>query len=473
MNLSTQENNTFKLENLPISSWHWKTFFLLGFGLQFNGFLNSSGNSILADLVARGWSNNYLNATFTSMMMIGFFIGSIVGGFLGDKVGRKKAYEASIGTFALFSLIAAISPNMYFLIICRLLMGIGMGSGIVLGYGSFTEFIPATSRGKWQARLSFIGNLSPLIATLVCAIVIPKFSWRMVFLIGSFASFIILGYIHKYFTESPRWLLQNGYTKEGSKILKKIITESLNQEVSDDSINNLVTSYSTNRTVKEKKIPLSSFFHGALGRRTLVSSVTLIAMNLSLYTINTWVPTIFVNRGIDISKSLTMWAAITIACPLGVFASTFIMDLLPRKYFGAIFILLISILGYVYSIQKSEAYIIIIGFVMMFILYIYNSFSSAVYGPEVWPTEAKMRGLGIADAIGRLVSIFSPYLIAWLLTDYGPIAVFTVVGLLLAICAFILLLFGIETRGKTCEKIDDSINLETNTENKLRSYSTY
>lgn len=383
------------------------------------------------------------------MMMIGFFIGSIVGGFLGDKVGRKKAYEASIGTFALFSLIAAISPNMYFLIICRLLMGIGMGSGIVLGYGSFTEFIPATSRGKWQARLSFIGNLSPLIATLVCAIVIPKFSWRMVFLIGSFASFVILGYIHKYFTES------------------------LNQEVSDDSINNLVTSYSTNRTVKEKKIPLSSFFHGALGRRTLVSSVTLIAMNLSLYTINTWVPTIFVNRGIDISKSLTMWAAITIACPLGVFASTFIMDLLPRKYFGAIFILLISILGYVYSIQKSEAYIIIIGFVMMFILYIYNSFSSAVYGPEVWPTEAKMRGLGIADAIGRLVSIFSPYLIAWLLTDYGPIAVFTVVGLLLAICAFILLLFGIETRGKTCEKIDDSINLETNTENKLRSYSTY
>lgn len=33
-----------KLDQLPISKWHWKTFFLIGFALQFNGFLNSSGN---------------------------------------------------------------------------------------------------------------------------------------------------------------------------------------------------------------------------------------------------------------------------------------------------------------------------------------------------------------------------------------------------------------------------------------------
>ncbi|MEB3362805.1 MFS transporter [Lactobacillus sp. R2/2] len=78
------------LDKLPFSKWHLENFFLLGFGLQINGVLNSSGNSILADLIHKGWSNNYLNAAFSSAMMIGFFIGSLIGGWLGDKIGRKS-----------------------------------------------------------------------------------------------------------------------------------------------------------------------------------------------------------------------------------------------------------------------------------------------------------------------------------------------------------------------------------------------
>ena len=49
-------------------------------------------------------------------------------------------------------------------------------------------------------------------------------------------------------------------------------------------------------------------------------------MNLSLYTITQWVPTIFVNQGIDIKSSLVMSMTMMVGAPIGVFISTLIMD---------------------------------------------------------------------------------------------------------------------------------------------------
>lgn len=443
-----------QLDQLPIGKWHWKIFFLIGFGLQINGFLNSSGSTILADLVDKGWSNNFFNALFSSGMMVGFFLGSIGGGILGDKIGRKKAYQLSLFIFALFSLLAGLAIDIYFLVFCRFAMGIGMGAGIVIGYASFTEFIPARVRGPWSAKISLLGNCSPLIAALVSYLVIPIFGWRMIFLIGSIASFIMLLLVNKFLDESPRWCIENNQKEKGEEILKKVIHETgVNQRfppVANRETNNV----SSVKEKKEKKpIPLKGFFKGDLGRRTLVATTVLIAMNISLYTITVWIPTIFVNSGIDIAKSLLMTTIMMVGAPLGVCASMFIMDIFPRKWLGVALILLLALLGYIYSLQTSEIMIVVIGAILIFILYIYNSFASAVYAPELWSTQTKMRGSGISNSIGRIVAILMPYLIAWLLTNFSITVVFIVLGILLSICALILAVFGIETRKKSVEEI--------------------
>jgi putative MFS transporter len=70
---------------------------------------------------------------------------------------------------------------MYWLICC--LMGCGMGALIMMGYASFTEFIPPAVRGKWSARLSFVGNWSPMLSAAI-GIVVIAFCWRIMFLLG-------------------------------------------------------------------------------------------------------------------------------------------------------------------------------------------------------------------------------------------------------------------------------------------------
>ena len=446
-----------RIDRLPTSKWHLETFLLVGLGLQINGFLNSSGGPIIAELVENGWSTNYLNATFSSAMMIGFFIGSLFGGTLGDKVGRKKSYQISIAIFGVMSIVAAFSPNMHILILCRALMGVGMGSGIVIGYASFIEFMPGKTRGTWSSRLSLIGNLSPLIATLTSYLIIPTLGWRAMFLIGGVASLIQLGFITKYLMESPRWCIENGKVEE-AEILLTNIEKRIEKE--KNIVLPIVESEVVHEEIIEKKYKesIGSFFKGDLGKRTLIATTVLVAMNVSLYTITTWIPTIFINNGIDITKSLFMTTLIMIGAPLGVYTSTLIIDLFPRKWLGVVLLLIISALGYIYSIQTKEINIVVLGVTLTFFLYIYNSFASAVYAPEIWPTHIRLRGSGISNSIGRIVAIVTPYVIAWLLTEFNVTVVFVVLGIVLGSCALILTIFGIETRNKSLEEIANTQN---------------
>lgn len=84
-----------RLDRLPLARFHYRIFGIISFSLLLTGFLSYSGNVVLAKLVSNGWSNNFLNAAFTSALMFGYFIGSLTGGFIGDYFGRRREIFSS------------------------------------------------------------------------------------------------------------------------------------------------------------------------------------------------------------------------------------------------------------------------------------------------------------------------------------------------------------------------------------------
>jgi putative MFS transporter len=96
---------------------------------------------------------------------------------------------------------------------------------------------------------------------------------------------------------------------------------------------------------------------------------------------------------------------------------------------------------------------------MTVILFMWVCFASAVYVPELWPTEIRLRGSGLCNAIGRLVTVFTPYGVAWILTNYGSVAVFVTIGAVLTLVAIIVATIGIETRGKSLEEIGEEAGI--------------
>ncbi|PWC19673.1 MFS transporter [Brenneria corticis] len=439
-----------RLDRLPLSKLHYRIFGIIGFSLLITGFLSYSGNVVLAKLVSNGWSNNYLNAAFTSALMLGYFIGSLSGGFIGDRLGRRKAFRINLLIVAVSAIAASFVPDMYWLIFFRCLMGIGMGALIMVGYASFTEFIPPNVRGKWSSRLSFVGNWAPMISAAIGVVVISLLSWRVMFLLGGLWMLIAWFFSGSFFIESPRWL-----AGKGKKDLAEASLQEIEQRIEQEKHITLTVSH-ISQDEHDCCVENGSFwllFKGGMLRRTLVAITVLVAMNISLYTITVWIPTIFVNSGINVTKSIFMTAVIMIGAPTGIFITAIVIDKLPRKLFGSGLLIIIAILGYFYAIQKDEWAIIFCGLVMIFFLYMYVCFSSAVYIPELWPTHMRLRGSGFVNAIGRIVAVFTPYGVAALLTHYDSITVFIVLGMLLVFCALILFFFGIETRMVPLEEI--------------------
>lgn len=183
------------------------------------------------------------------------------------------------------------------------------------------------------------------------------------FLLGGIGILLAWFLSGKYFIESPRWLAGKGQIAGAESQLREV-----EQQIEREKRIRLppLTLNQSNSKVKVIKGTFWLLFKGEMLRRTLVAITVLIAMNISLYTITVWIPTIFVNSGIDVDKSILMTAVIMIGAPVGIFIAALIIDHFPRRLFGSALLIIIAVLGYIYSIQTTEWAILIYGLVMIF-----------------------------------------------------------------------------------------------------------
>jgi EmrB/QacA subfamily drug resistance transporter len=131
-----------------------------------------------------------LSASFAQLQWIadGYLLSlaslMLLGGSLGDILGRKKVYLVGLYGFGAFSLLCGLAPNSEFLILFRLMQGI---FGALLVPGSLaiinTNF-PLAERGKAIGQWSAWSGATTAIGPLVGGYLIDAASWRWIFLIN-------------------------------------------------------------------------------------------------------------------------------------------------------------------------------------------------------------------------------------------------------------------------------------------------
>ena len=450
-----------RLDRLPNSNWHWSMFGMVAFGLLVC-WSNAIGGLVLAQLKELGWTNNSTSAVFSSLTTAGMFVGALFGGIIGDKIGRRKAYILYEVIHIIAMVVAAFSPNMNFLIACRFVMGFGLGALLVTLFAGYTEYMPGRNRGTWSSRVSFIGNWSYPICSTIAMLIAPMLSaqmnWRVQFLIPAALSLIVTAVVYKKFPESPRWLEAQGRYEEAEKIMSEI--EKRVEAQTNTKLPEITAAAEESK--KEKALPYSALLHGVLLKRVILGSFVLIAMNVVQYTLINWLPTIFMTQGINLKDSIVLNTMSMFGAPFGIFIAMLIMDKIPRKVMGVGLLILIAILGYIYSLQSSMTMISIFGFFLITFVYMYVCYASAVYVPEIWPTEAKLRGSGLANAVGRISGILAPYAVAVLLDNYGVTGVFVLLGSVSVIVAAVIAVIGIETKGVSIESINsEAVKVQT------------
>jgi len=141
---------------------------------------------------------------------LGAFVGAPTFGWAADRFGRRRMLIASVALLAISTCGAALSPNIEWLIACRILSGVAIGAYPVVSLPYLAEVLPVRLRGRLLLVAAGIGAVA-VPATLLGARVLAGYvgdgnAWRWICAIcatGSALSAIAMLWL----PESPRWLL--------------------------------------------------------------------------------------------------------------------------------------------------------------------------------------------------------------------------------------------------------------------------
>jgi putative MFS transporter len=414
----------------------------------FDGFDIYVAGAVLGATLKSGFSTMGQNAEFVSVTFLGMMLGAFFTGFLGDRYGRRFTYQANLAIFGLASIAAAFSPSMLVLILLRFVMGVGLGAENVVGYATMTEFVPPQARGKWLGIVSVFVVSGLPVTGLLGTILIPHFGWRIMFVLGGLGAMVVW-YLRKALPESPRWLESVGRTEEADAILRAI-----EREV---SIHHSPLSEPVPAVSKIHSRELGSLLNPVLLPRMIVGATTLIAVNTLIFGFVTWLPTFFVQEGLSIASSLSYSLIISLGAPLGTALGAFTADSWGRRptIIGAS--LLTIFIGSVYPFVKDPAVLLIVGFLLMIPIYVLVAVLFAIYIPELFPTEVRMRAAGICNTFGRGATILTPFIVVALFRSYRVKGVLGFLIALLIVQIFVVLRYGVEPKKRRLEEIDSTL----------------
>jgi len=434
-----------RLDRLPLSAFHRRIMWLIGAGMFFDGFDIYVAATVLGATFKSGFSTMGQNAQFMSLTFVGMMFGSFLTGFLGDRYGRRFTYQANLAIFGFACLASAFAPSMTVLILLRFAMGVGLGAENVVGYSTMTEFIPPQARGKWLGGMNVIVVSGLPVAALLGTLIIPRLGWRAMFILGGFGA-LVVWYLRKALPESPRWLESVGRSEEAEALL-----QSMEREVSQQHgpLAAPVISVSAPPTRN-----LSSLLSPLLLPRMIVGATTLIVMNTLIFGFVTWLPTFFVHEGLSIVTSFSYSLVMSLGAPIGSAIGAFTADSWGRKPTIAGASLLTIVLGGIYPFIHEPAALLAVGFLLTVPIYVLVAVLFAIYIPELFPTEVRLRAAGICNTFGRGATILTPFLAVALFRFYGIGGVLTLMIGLLAVQTVIVLLLGIEPKKRRLEELE-------------------
>ncbi|MEM5311108.1 MFS transporter [Paraburkholderia sp. JHI869] len=446
-------NSGARLDRLPIGRFHWKILGLISAGAFLDAFDIYLANGALAAMVKTGFADLRVGSFFLSATFLGMMIGAGLSGYLGDRYGRRFSYQANLAIFGGASFIAAFAPNIYWLILLRFIMGVGLGAELVVAAGTLCEFVPPASRGRWTSLLALITNSGLLAATAVGYWVIPHLGWRYMFAIAGVGAIVVWALRHR-MPESPRWLETVGRLEEAERTVAAI-----EQEVQRHNGGTLppVTRVTAHET---SAAPFSALFAPGMKGRTFVAALTAIAVNVSLYGFVAWLPAFFVNEGLSITRSLGFVFLMSFGAPAGAVVGFAIADRLGRRRALIASALVSIVLGYFYVQMRDPVAISVMGFALVTALYTVCTLGLFVYIPELFPTTHRLRGTGVAGTCGRAASMCTPYLAVLLYSHFGVSGVVAMVACVLVALCVALLFLRVEASGQTLEAVSAPVAQE-------------
>ena len=437
-----------RLDRLPISSFHYRIFWLVGAGMFFDGYDLYVAGGVLAATIQTKFSTLPQNLQFLSLTFVGMTLGSLITGFVGDKYGRRFTYQVNLLVFGLASFAAAFAQDMPQLIICRFVQGLGLGAEIVVGYSTLTEFVPPATRGRWLAFMAFLTVCGFPVTAILGYLIIPTWGWRPMFVIAGIGS-LIVWYLRKNLPESPRWLEAQGRTAEAEALMQAI-----EKDVSATA-GALPPPPAVAAPIPQ--LSAAAMFKPPILQRLLVGSWVLITINTLIFGFVIFLPQFFLRQGLTIANSLGYTVVLAAASLVGCACGAFLSDTIGRRWSIIGASLLTIVTGWFYArfnAASDPALVLSVGALLIIAIYIQTALLFGVYTPELFPTEIRLRANGICNTLGRAATVVSPFVVGYLMVNSGLPGVIGLMIALLVVQIVAVYFWGVEPARRSLEGLD-------------------
>jgi MFS family permease len=163
---------------------------------------------------------NWWGGLATAIFLMGWAVGGLLFGVMGDRIGRARTMLLTILVYSLFTGLSAFSRGFWDFALFRFLTGLGVGGEFAVGVALVAEVIPAAARpyalGFLQS-LSTVGNITAALASISLGYVEESggmaawtlfgfkiTAWRAMFLLGTLPAILAIA-IRGRLREPERW----------------------------------------------------------------------------------------------------------------------------------------------------------------------------------------------------------------------------------------------------------------------------
>ena len=445
-----------RLEALPPTRGFWRRVTLLSLGGFFEFY-----DLFLAAYVAPGLVKAHILTTttkglfetggvaaFVAFFFLGLFVGTALFGFVADRLGRRIIFMGSLLWYAAASAVMAFQHDAFGLEIWRFICGIGIGIELVTIDTYIAELAPPAVRGRAFAFANIIQFCAIPLVALLGWLLVPRTlfgldGWRFVVMAGSVGA-VLVWFVRARLPESPRWLASHGRSDEAEAIVEAWEVEA--------RLEGATLAAPKEHPHEQGRGRFAEIWSGSYRKRTLM----LIAFNLfqaaGYYGFSSWVPTLLIASGIEVTRSLGYTFIIAIAAPIGPALGLLFTDRIERKWIivGSALAIALAVLALA---QAHAAAAVIACGVAVTLANNVLSFAYHGYQPELYPTRIRARAVGFVYSFSRLATMFSSFVIAWILKESGAPGVYVFIAACMGVVAVVIGLFGPRTKGLPLEQI--------------------
>ena len=446
-----------RLDRLPATRSIWKLVVLLSLGFFFELYdLLYSGyvapglvRSGLLTATTHGLFGTTGVASFIAALFAGLFVGTIACGFLADRFGRRAIFTWSLLWYTVANVIMAFQETALGLNVWRFIAGVGIGVELVTIGTYIAELVPRQIRGRAFACEQAVGFTAvPIVAFLAYLLVPHAFfgldGWRWVVLIGAHGA-LFVWWIRRALPESPRWLAQQGRLDEANRVMTALEARVQAEYGRPLPPPEPVVAMPERGRFRDMWVP-------PYRSRTLMMVIFNVFQTVGFYGFANWVPTLLIKQGITITTSLLYSSIIALAAPLGPVIGLAIADRFERKSVIVVTAGAIMVCGLWFS-QVSNALLLVGLGVCLTLASNIMSYSYHAYQTELFPTSIRARAVGFVYSWSRFSAIFTAFLIAAALRQFGSTGVFVLIAGAMLIVMAAIGLMGPRTKGRALEAI--------------------